>query len=111
MRLHKPTSLCGAIIGAGILWGSAAMAQSQPSPPPTSAGPGRIVCTAVSKCQVDVGTPPTNLRYKVDASALSSTDKDRLVKQCTAKATPCVATVTGAETKGVIKAATITFYN
>jgi hypothetical protein len=100
---------CGAVLGIALLWGSAAMAQTQPAP--TSAGPGRIVCQAANKCQIDIGTPPTNLRYKVDATGLADADKDRLVKQCTAKGTPCVATVTGPESKLVIKATTIKFYN
>jgi hypothetical protein len=38
-------------------------------------------------------------------------DRQRLVKQCTAAAAPCVATVTGAETKRGIKATAIKFHN
>jgi hypothetical protein len=99
---------CGALIGAAALCGSTSWAQAQPAP--SSAGPGRIICRAANSCDLGIGTPPS-IRYKIDASALPDADKTRLVKQCTAKATPCVATVTGADAKGVIKAASITFYN
>jgi hypothetical protein len=51
------------------------------------------------------------LKYKIDPSALPAADKDRLTKQCIAKGTPCVVTVTGSETKAGVKAASIKFYN
>jgi hypothetical protein len=104
---------CGVLAGAAVLYASAAWALSPPTPQPvpTSAGPGRITCQSITKCVLGVGTPPS-ISYKIDASALPDADKDRLVKQCTAKAAPCVATVTGTEsTGGGVKATTIKFYN
>ena len=47
----------------------------------------------------------------LDPAALAGADKDRLTKQCTAKAAPCIATVTGTEIKGGLKTASIKFYN
>jgi hypothetical protein len=99
---------CGVVAGAAVLWTTAAWAQAQPAP--TSAGPGRIICRAATTCELGIGTPPS-IRYRVDASALPDSDKARLVKQCTPKAAPCVATVNGAETKAGIRAASIKFYN
>jgi hypothetical protein len=99
---------CGVLVGVAALWASVGWAQAQPAP--TSAGPGRIICRSIANCELGVGIPPS-IRYHIDASALPDADKDRLVKQCTAKAAPCVATVTGAETKTGIKAAGIKFYN
>ncbi len=103
---------CGMLLAAGMLSATAAWAQSAPSPQPvpTSAGPGRIICKSATSCVLGVGTPPS-ISYHIDASALPDADKDRLVKQCTAKATPCVATVTGSDTKSGVKAASIKFYN
>ena len=101
-----------ATLGATPVW-----AQSQPTPTPaptppapTSVGPGRIICHNASTCELGIGTPAT-LKYKIDPSALPAADKDRLTKQCTAKGTPCVVTVTGSETKTGVKAASIKFYN
>ncbi len=111
MRSFRRAGQTGAIAAAVLVAGLTAMAQSQTTTPPTSAGPGRIICKSIKSCELDVGTPPTTLRYKIDASSLGDADKDRLVKQCTAKGTPCVATVTGPETKGVVQAATIKFFN
>jgi hypothetical protein len=99
---------CSVLAGVATLWASAVLAQGQPTP--TSAGPGRIICRSITNCELGVGIPPS-IRYHIDASAVPDADKDRLVKQCTAKAAPCVATVTGAETKTGIKAAGIKFYN
>src|SRR5579872_5435891 len=98
---------CGAVAAMAVLSGPAAWAQAQPAQ--TSAGPGRITCSAITKCDLGVGTPPS-IRYKIDASALPDADKTRLAK-CTAKAPPCIATVDGADTKPAIKAAKIKFYN
>ncbi len=88
--------------------GASAWAQAQPAS--TSVGPGRIICRGATACELDIGTPPS-LRYKIDPSALAAADKDRLTKQCTARGTPCVATVTGSETASGVKAASIKFYN
>ncbi len=85
-----------------------AFAQAQPAP--TSVGPGRITCRSAASCELDIGSP-ASLKYKIDPSALAAADKDRLTKQCTAKGTPCVATVTGTEDKTGVKAASIKFYN
>jgi hypothetical protein len=87
------------------LSGPAAWAQ----PAQTSAGPGRIICSAITKCDLGIGTPPS-ISYKIDASVLPDADKARLAK-CTTKAPPCIATVDGADTKPAIKAAKIKFYN
>ncbi len=94
-------------------WGATPVwAQSQPAatPAPTSVGPGRIICHNASACELSIGAPAT-LKYKIDPSALPAADKDRLTKQCIAKGTPCVVTVTGSETKTGVKAASIKFYN
>jgi len=91
-----------------LLVSATAWAQSQPST--TSVGPGRITCRSATSCELDIGTPPS-LRYKIDPSALAAADKDRLVKSCTAKGTPCIATVTGTDNKTIVKAASIKFYN
>ena len=99
---------CSVLAGVAALCVTAAWAQAQPTP--TSAGPGRIICRSITSCELGVGIPPS-IRYHIDASAVPGADKDRLVKQCTAKEAPCVATVTGAETKTGIKAASIKFYN
>jgi hypothetical protein len=96
------------LAGVACLWAGVGWAQGQPAP--ASAGPGRITCRSATSCELGVGIPPS-IRYRIDIASLPSVDKDRLVKQCTAKAAPCVATVTGAEVKGGIKAANIKFYN
>jgi len=89
---------------------ASASAGAQPQPAPTNAGPGRITCRSATSCELDVGSP-ASLKYKVDPSGLPAADKDRLTKQCTAKAAPCVATVTGTESTAGVKAASIKFYN
>jgi hypothetical protein len=104
MSMFRFAMRCGVL---AVLSGTAAWAQAQPAQ--TSAGPGRIICSAITKCDLGVGTPPS-IRYKVDASALPDADKTRLLK-CTAKATPCIATVDGTDNGTVVKAAKIKFYN
>jgi hypothetical protein len=99
---------CGALAVATALAATAASAQG-PSPT-TTAGPGRIICRSAASCVLGVGIPPS-IRYQIDASALPDADRQRLVKQCTAAAAPCVATVTGTETKSGIKATAIKFHN
>jgi hypothetical protein len=99
---------CWVLAGVAVLCATAVSARGQPAP--TSAGPGRIICPSITSCELGVGIPPS-ISYDVDASAVPDADKDRLVKQCTADAAPCVATVTGAETDTGIKAASIKFYN
>jgi hypothetical protein len=96
------------LAGVAVLCATAAWAQGQPTQ--TSAGPGRIICPSITSCELGVGIPPS-IRYDVDASGMPDADKDRLVKQCTADAAPCVATVTGAEIDTGIKAASIKFFN
>lgn len=108
MNMFGIAARCGLIAGIMALSGGATWAQSAPAA--TSAGPGRIICKSATSCTLGVGTPPS-ISYRIDASALPDADKDRLVKQCTAKATPCVATVTGADAGALIKAASIKFYN
>ena len=66
--------------------------------------------TTRAPASLSIGAPAT-LKYKIDPSALPAADKDRLTKQCIAKGTPCVVTVTGSETKTGVKAASIKFYN
>ena len=98
------------LVGVAILCGPAAWAQS---PPPTSAGPGRITCSSIASCELTIGTPPS-MRYRIDASGLADADKQRLTGGCKPKGNPCVATVQGTEApggKGVVKATTIKFYN
>lgn len=90
-------------LGGGTGW-----AQAQPAT--TDVGPGRIFCRSATACELDIGTP-ASLKYKIDPSALGGADKDRLVKSCTVKAAPCVATVTGTDVKSTIKATKIKFYN
>lgn|SRR5215469_15739080 len=90
------------------LGSAAAGAQTQPAT--TDVGPGRIFCRSATACELDIGTP-ASLKYKIDPSALEGADKDRLVKSCTVKGAPCIATVTGTDTKTVIKATKIKFYN
>ena len=99
-------------LGASIALATASVgvAWAQTPPAATNVGPGRIICRSGTACELTIGTP-VSLRYKVDPAALAPADKDRLTKQCTAKATPCIATVTGTETPSVVKAASIKFYN
>ena len=99
---------CLVLAGVVSLWASLGGAQDRPAP--TTAGPGRIICRSATNCELGVGIPPS-IRYRIDIAGLPGADKDRLVKQCTANGAPCVATVTGAETKGGIKAVGIKFYN
>ena len=108
MNMSGIARRCTTVAAMAVLCGAPACAQGQPAS--TSAGPGRIICRSATSCDLGVGTPPS-IRYKIDASGLPDADKSRLVKQCTAKAAPCVATVTGTETKAGIKAASIKFYN
>ena len=108
MRGFRVARRCCVLAGVVALWAPIAWAQGQPAP--TSVGPGRIICLSISSCELGVGIPPS-IRYDVDIAAVPDADKDRLVKQCTADAAPCVATVTGAETDTGIKAASIKFYN
>jgi hypothetical protein len=90
-------------------WGSAtAVAQAQPAT--SSVGPGRVFCRGATACELDIGTP-VSLKYRIDPTALPAADKDRLTRQCKVTGTPCVATVTGTETKAGVKAAGIKFYN
>ena len=92
-----------AVAGATTGWAQAPTAA-------TNVGPGRITCRNATSCELDIGTP-ASLKYRIDPAALAAADKDRLIKRCTAKATPCVATVTGIETKTGVKADSIKFYN
>jgi len=107
MRASRAVAWFG--LGIAVAAGSGpAWAQAQPAA--TSVGPGRIICRSAKSCQLEIGAP-ASLKYKIDPSALAAADHDRLTKQCTAKATPCVATVTGVETKSGVKAASIKFHN
>jgi hypothetical protein len=78
----------------------------------TNVGPGRIICRNATSCELDIGTP-ASLKYRIDPAALATADQDRLIERCTAKGTPCVATVTGTgtETSTGVKADSIKFYN
>ena len=105
---RKTARWFGAMAVLTACGGANAWAQAQPAP--TNVGPGRVICRSATACDLEIGTP-ASLRYKIDPAALAAADKDRLTKQCTPKATPCVATVTGTETKTVVKAASIKFYN
>jgi hypothetical protein len=108
MGWFRAVRRCGVLASVAALCVTAGWAQGQSAP--TSAGPGRIICRSAASCELGVGIP-ASIRYHVDVSGVPDADKDRLVKQCTAKAAPCVATVTGAETKTGIKAASVKFYN
>jgi hypothetical protein len=107
MMAFRVVARLGAIIaiaaGSGAAW-------AQGTPAATSYGPGRIICGSATSCELGIGSP-ASLKYRIDPSALPDADKNRLTKQCTAKAAPCVGTVTGSETKDVVKAASIKFYN
>jgi hypothetical protein len=105
MTVLGRNSIVAVMVLAGLGCG-AALAQSTT----TDVGPGRIFCRSATACELDIGTP-ASLKYKIDPSALAAADKDRLVKSCTAKAAPCIATVTGTDAKTVIKATKIKFYN
>ena len=72
--------------------------------------PAEIICRNATSCELDIGTP-ASLKYRIDPAALATADKDRLIKRCTVKTTPCVATVTGTETRTGVKADSIKFYN
>ena len=100
--------LFGLTLALATLSATSAWAQAQPAS--TSVGPGRVTCKSATSCELDIGTP-ASLKYRVDPAALTGADKDRLTQQCTAKAAPCIATVTGTEIKGGVKAASIKFYN
>ena len=111
---HGPSAsgaLRGAtVLGLGLVFAAAAAAQA--TGPATSAGPGRITCGSATACELGVGVP-AKMKYRIDTAALPAADKDRLTKQCTAKAPPCVATVQGTEMGDPmkLKAASIKFYN
>jgi hypothetical protein len=98
-----------AIVFIMAAWGTAT-ARAQVPPATTSVGPGKVFCRSASACELDIGTP-VSLKYQIDPAALPAADKDRLTKQCKITGTPCVATVTGTETKAGVKAASIKFYN
>ena len=108
MTIFSRSGQIAMLAGLAALGCSIASAQGQPAA--TSAGPGRIMCQSASACVLGIGTPPS-ISYKIDPSGLPDADKTRLAKQCTAKAAPCIATVTGSESKAGIKAASIKFYN
>jgi hypothetical protein len=106
MNTFRSAAWCGLV--AMVAGSTSALAQ-----PPTAAasyGPGRITCHSATSCELGIGTP-ASLKYRVDPSALPEADKSRLTKQCTAKGTPCIATVTGTEARNVVKAAGIKFHN
>ncbi len=107
MNAFRAAALFGVMIGIAAASGVAAPAQAQTAA--TSYGPGRIICSTAGFCELGIGAP-ASLKYKIDSAALPAPDKDRL-KQCTAKGTPCVATVSGVEARNVVKAASIKFYN
>lgn len=93
-----------------MVTGATATVSAQAQPATTNVGPGRIICRSATSCELDIGAP-ASLKYKIDPAALAAADKDRLTKQCTAKGTPCVATVTGTETPTGVKASSIKFHN
>jgi hypothetical protein len=99
-------------LAAGLMLLGAAAVPAWAQAPTTSAGPGRIVCTSSGSCQLGIGTP-AKMHYRIDISALSDADRGRLVKDCTAKSKPCVATVEGNEGKDPmqVKGTKITWYN
>jgi len=109
MPMHRPFLAVAilASLGAGLPLSAWA---AEPGPA-TSAGPGRIICKAVSFCQLGIGVP-AHLRYRIDGSALPDVDKARL-KHCSVNATPCVVAVSGTEMGDLmkVKAAKITWYN
>jgi hypothetical protein len=105
MNAFRSAVCLGAMI---VAW--SASAQAQQTAAAASYGPGRITCRSATSCELGIGSP-ASLKYRVDPSALPEADKSRLTKQCTARGTPCVATITGAEIKNVVKAASIRFYN
>ncbi|HTI80919.1 MAG TPA: hypothetical protein VL614_10775 [Acetobacteraceae bacterium] len=105
VRGYKSIVTTALLLGLG---GGTAWAQAQPAT--TDVGPGRIFCRSATACELDIGTP-ASLKYKIDPAALEGADKDRLVKHCTVKGAPCVATVTGTDAKSTIKATKIKFYN
>jgi hypothetical protein len=106
MDAFRSAALLGAIVGI-VAGGARAEAQGTAA---ASYGPGRIICHSATSCELGIGTP-VSLKYRIDPSALPDADKSRLTKQCTPKGAPCVATVTGAETKDLVKATSIKFYN
>jgi hypothetical protein len=97
-----------ALVCAGVLLAVPARAQGAPT---TSEGPGRITCSAPAKCMLGIGTPPS-MRFAIDGSGLPDADKARMAA-CTAKASPCIATVTGVEaaTGMRMKASAIKWFN
>jgi len=107
MNMTKSVTWFGIVLATVTLGTTAGWAQAQP--PATSVGPGRITCGNAKSCELTIGTP-VSLRYKIDPAALAAADRERLAK-CTAKGAPCIATVTGAEEKTGVKAASIKFFN
>lgn len=108
MNVSKSAGFLGIVVALATSGAATAWAQAQPAT--TNVGPGRVTCRSATSCLLEIGSP-VSLRYKIDPAALTAGDKDRLTKQCTAKAPPCIATVTGTEDKSGVKAASIKFYN
>jgi hypothetical protein len=108
-RMHPlaRTSLVATVLMASM---GLSYAWAQTTPATTSVGPGRVFCRSATACELDIGTP-ASLKYKIDPGALAAADKERLTKTCTLKATACIATVTGTQTNGGVKAVSIKFYN
>ncbi|MBN8871607.1 MAG: hypothetical protein J0H67_02115 [Rhodospirillales bacterium] len=123
LRRHRPLFGCAAVGRASVtrrtagglsvlaaLLALAAPAQAQNA---TTAGPGRIVCTAAKSCVLGIGTQAT-MHYQIDASGLAPADTQRLTKDCTAEGKPCVVTIDGLEDRSdplKVKATKITWYN
>lgn len=97
-------------LGALLALAASAPARAEDA---TTAGPGRIICKSAKACVMGIGSPAT-MHYQIDASSLPAADIRRLTKSCTAKGTPCVVTVEGAEDPNdplKVKAGKITWYN
>jgi len=107
MHLFARTSVVATLLMVSL---GLSFAGAQTPPATTSVGPGRVFCRGATACELDIGTP-ASLKYKIDPGSLGAVDKERLTKVCIPKATPCIATVTGTETNGGVKAASIKFYN
>lgn len=103
---------CLLLAGVALLLSAPAWAAEPKEGAATSAGPGRILCSAPTQCELGLGTP-ARLKYSINAAGLPDADKARL-KTCTAKdKTPCVVTVEGTEMGDPmkIKAKSIKWYN
>lgn len=109
MTLTSRAMLRALLIAGGALAALPAWAASAPT---TTAGPGRITCRSATNCLLSIGTSAA-MNYHINVAALPKPDQQRLVKQCTPKGKPCVASVDGTETgKGLtLKATAIKFYN